>query len=148
MTKPAQLRELDDDELERRLEEGVAEYFNLRFQVVTGQLDNTSRIREVRREIARIKTILREREIALAEELERGEATAQDDVAPEAPPFEEPGWRRRGRRRRAAGEAAAGRAVDEAEGGGGAGDGAAEAGAAGPETEGADAFEDAGEEER
>ena len=68
MTKAsAELRDLDDTELETRLAETKAELFNLRFANVTGQLDNSARLGEVRRDIARIKTLLREREIAAAE---------------------------------------------------------------------------------
>ena len=63
----ANLRDLDDTELETRLAESKVELFNLRFANVTGQLDNSARLREVRRDIARIKTLLREREIAAAE---------------------------------------------------------------------------------
>ena len=63
----AELRDLDDTELETRLAESKAELFNLRFANVTGQLDNSARLGEVRRDIARIKTLLREREIAAAE---------------------------------------------------------------------------------
>jgi large subunit ribosomal protein L29 len=63
----ADLRDLDDTELETRLTESKAELFNLRFANVTGQLDNAARLGQVRREIARIKTLLREREIAAAE---------------------------------------------------------------------------------
>jgi len=63
----AAVRELSDGELESRLGEVKQELFNLRFQNVTGQLDNSSRISHVKREVARIETILREREIAAAE---------------------------------------------------------------------------------
>ncbi|MCC6339128.1 MAG: 50S ribosomal protein L29 [Acidimicrobiia bacterium] len=63
----APLRELDDSELIRRLAEAKEEHFNLRFQHATGQLDNTRRLGQVRREIARVRTLLREREIAAAE---------------------------------------------------------------------------------
>ncbi|MGH9040089.1 MAG: 50S ribosomal protein L29 [Acidimicrobiia bacterium] len=63
----AELRDLDETELETRLAETKAELFNLRFANVTGQLDNSARLGQVRREIARIKTLLREREIAAAE---------------------------------------------------------------------------------
>jgi large subunit ribosomal protein L29 len=65
----AQLRELSDEELASRLAEARQELFNLRFQHATGQLDNTARLGQVRREIARIQTLLREREIAAAEAL-------------------------------------------------------------------------------
>jgi large subunit ribosomal protein L29 len=68
--KAAPLRDLNDDDLAQRLGESSEELFNLRFQNVTGQLDNSSRIGQVRREIARINTLLREREIAAAEDLE------------------------------------------------------------------------------
>jgi len=63
----AELREMDDDELVTRLVEARQELFNFRFQHVTGQLDNYARLGEVRKEIARINTLLREREIAAAE---------------------------------------------------------------------------------
>ena len=63
-----ELRELNDTELEHRLGESKEELFNLRFQNATGQLDNVARLPQVRREIARIETLLREREIAAAEE--------------------------------------------------------------------------------
>ena len=61
MTKAAELRELDDDELETQLDEARKELFNLRFQLATGRLDNVTRIRTVRREIARLLTLQRER---------------------------------------------------------------------------------------
>ncbi|MDP9441611.1 MAG: 50S ribosomal protein L29 [Actinomycetota bacterium] len=67
MAKASELRELADTELEGRLGEAKQELFNLRFQNATGQLDNSARITQVRRDVARIETILREREIALAE---------------------------------------------------------------------------------
>ena len=70
MSKATELRELNDPELSHRLGEAKEELFNLRFQNATGQLDNSSRISEVRRDVARIETLLREREIAAAEELE------------------------------------------------------------------------------
>jgi large subunit ribosomal protein L29 len=62
----AELRELHDDELETRLREAKEELFNLRFQMATGQLDNNRRLRTVRRDIARIYTILHERELGLS----------------------------------------------------------------------------------
>ena len=69
--KPAaQIRELADAELETRLVEAKQELFNLRFQNVTGQLDNSARIGQVRKDVARIETILRQREIAAAEATE------------------------------------------------------------------------------
>jgi large subunit ribosomal protein L29 len=65
-TTPAEFRELHDDELETRLREAKEELFNLRFQMATGQLDNNRRLRTVRHDIARIYTILRERELGLS----------------------------------------------------------------------------------
>ena len=74
MTKAAaELRELNDTELEHRLGEAKEELFNLRFQNATGQLDNIARIPQVRHEVARIETLLREREITAAEQLETQE---------------------------------------------------------------------------
>ena len=67
MTRSSELRELNDGELLERLAEAKDEHFNLRFQLVTGQLDNTARLGQVKREIARLATLLREREIAAAE---------------------------------------------------------------------------------
>ena len=64
-SKAAELRELPDDELVARIESSKEELFNLRFQLATGQLDSPTRIKEVRHEVARIATVLREREIEL-----------------------------------------------------------------------------------
>lgn len=61
-----ELRELTDEELAERLRESKEELFNLRFQMATGQLNNNRRLRTVRQEIARIYTVLRERELGLA----------------------------------------------------------------------------------
>jgi large subunit ribosomal protein L29 len=58
-----ELRELADDELMIRLEEAKEELFNLRFQLATGQLDTPTRIKQVRHDIARMATVLREREL-------------------------------------------------------------------------------------
>ncbi|HZN13462.1 MAG TPA: 50S ribosomal protein L29 [Acidimicrobiales bacterium] len=69
-TKQAtELRVLDTGELESRLVETKAELFNLRFKHVTGELPNMARLGDLRREIARIHTLLREREIAEFEAL-------------------------------------------------------------------------------
>ena len=65
----ADLRGCDEAELLTRLAEAKQTLFNLRFQLVTGQADNPSRIREVKKDVARIHTILREREIEAAEAL-------------------------------------------------------------------------------
>jgi large subunit ribosomal protein L29 len=64
-TDANELRGLTDDELETRLREGKEELFNLRFQVATGQLDNNRRLHTVRRDIARIYTVMRERELGI-----------------------------------------------------------------------------------
>jgi large subunit ribosomal protein L29 len=66
-SKATELRDADETELENRLAEAKQEMFNLRFQIVTGQLDNSARIQLVRRDIARILTVLREKEIEAAE---------------------------------------------------------------------------------
>jgi len=67
MPTASELRELDDDELEARLTEYRREMLNLRFQLATGQLDNFVRLSVVRKDVARVLTVLRDREIALAE---------------------------------------------------------------------------------
>jgi large subunit ribosomal protein L29 len=63
----AELRRLGDGELLGRLGEARRELFNLRFQLATGQLDNSARLGAVKKDIARLSTFLREREIAAAE---------------------------------------------------------------------------------
>jgi large subunit ribosomal protein L29 len=67
-----ELRRLGDGELLGRLGEARRELFNLRFQLATGQLDNSARLGAVRKDIARLSTFMREREIAAAEALEKG----------------------------------------------------------------------------
>jgi large subunit ribosomal protein L29 len=74
MTKVADFAALGDEELVHRLADARKELFNLRFQFATGQLDSSSRLKEVRRDIARMLTVLREREIAAAEALQGSEA--------------------------------------------------------------------------
>ncbi len=61
------MREMTEVELNSELAKMKKELFNLRFQHVTGQLENPVKMREVKREIARVKTILREKELAKAE---------------------------------------------------------------------------------
>ena len=74
-TSPAaELRELTDEELVTKLREAKEELFNLRFQMATCQLDNNRRLRTVRHEIARIYTVLRERELGLASGPDAGDA--------------------------------------------------------------------------
>ena len=63
MSLAAELRTLPDDELISRMESAKEELFNLRFQLATGQLDNTALIKQLRREVARVSTVMREREI-------------------------------------------------------------------------------------
>ena len=62
-----ELRDLSDDELLDRLGEVKQDVFTLRFQIATGQAENTTLLRIAKRDVARIHTILREREIAAAE---------------------------------------------------------------------------------
>jgi large subunit ribosomal protein L29 len=64
-TQVGELRNLDDAELTTKLREAKEELFNLRFQGATGQLENHGRLRAVRKDIARIYTILRERELGI-----------------------------------------------------------------------------------
>ena len=66
MIKASELRDLTDDELDHRLAESRQELFNLRFQSVTGALENSARLKLAKREIARILTVVTEREAAKA----------------------------------------------------------------------------------
>jgi large subunit ribosomal protein L29 len=75
----AELRELTDDQLVERAESAKEELFNLRFQLATGQLDNSSAIKKVRHEIARIATVINQRDI----EARRTAAPATDAEAEE-----------------------------------------------------------------
>jgi large subunit ribosomal protein L29 len=75
MTKIKDLRDLNLDELDQKLVESKHELFNLRFQMATGKQDNSARLGQVRKDIARVATLLREREIAAAE-------AAADKVTP------------------------------------------------------------------
>ena len=65
-TPAHEFRELDNAELETRLKDAKEELFNLRFQHATGQLTNNRRLRTVRKDIARIYTVMRERELGLS----------------------------------------------------------------------------------
>jgi large subunit ribosomal protein L29 len=82
--KTAELRELTDGQLLERAESAKEELFNLRFQLATGQLDDSSSIKKVRHEIARIATLMRQRDIEAAR-------SAAIDAGPEAPGAEAPG---------------------------------------------------------
>jgi large subunit ribosomal protein L29 len=62
--KPTEIKELEDSDLLQKLKDTRAELFNLRFQLATGQLDNTGRIAIVKKDIARLHTELRARELA------------------------------------------------------------------------------------
>jgi len=62
-SKAAELRELPDEELHARIDSAKEELFNLRFQLATGALDNTARMKQLRHDVARLATVLREREI-------------------------------------------------------------------------------------
>ena len=75
-TATTEVRGLDDGELLVRLREAKEELFNLRFQVATGQLDNNRRLHTVRKDIARIYTVMRERELGIVR-------TFSDDAAGE-----------------------------------------------------------------
>lgn len=68
--KAAELRDLPYEELQEKLADSKEELFNLRFQLATNQLDNTARMTDVRRDIARIATALREQEIEAFHEME------------------------------------------------------------------------------
>ena len=61
--KPAEIRELSAEDLTAKLKEAREELFNLRFQLATSQLDNTARVRQVKKDIARIQTEMRAREL-------------------------------------------------------------------------------------
>ena len=63
---PKEIRKLSDAELDEKLKETRAELMNLRFQMATSQLDNTARVKQVKKDIARIQTEMRAREIAAA----------------------------------------------------------------------------------
>jgi len=67
--KAKEVRQLSGKELNSKLLELKSELFNLRFQLATGQLDNPLRIKVVRKDIARVKTILRERELGIRKEV-------------------------------------------------------------------------------
>ena len=110
MVEAAEIAEYDTEELERQLGESRRELFNLRFQLATGQLDNFSRITHVRKDVARMMTELRIREIAEAEGM------AMDDL-----PAHQAAARRRsedealGRSRTTAAERRAARAAEESD---------------------------------
>lgn len=63
--KVRELREMSDEELRKKLAESKDELFRLRFQHATGQLDNPMKLKDVKRRIARLKTVMRERELGI-----------------------------------------------------------------------------------
>jgi large subunit ribosomal protein L29 len=77
----AELRNLSRSELLEKLGEAKEELFNLRFQAATGQLESHGRLRAVRKEIARIYTVLTERSLGITEEVEEAEASAEAEEA-------------------------------------------------------------------
>jgi large subunit ribosomal protein L29 len=77
MLRIAEIRAMTDAELAARIQEGHQELFNLRFQRATGNLSNPMRFRHVRKDLARIKTVIRERE--LEAELVKQSATADEE---------------------------------------------------------------------
>jgi large subunit ribosomal protein L29 len=77
MPTAVELRELEDEELEARLAEYRRELLNLRFQLATGQLDNHARLNQVKKDVARVLTLLRDREIAVAEGRDAGPVVAE-----------------------------------------------------------------------
>jgi large subunit ribosomal protein L29 len=76
-TKVSELRELNDEELVVKLREAKEELFRLRFQSATGQLENNSRLKAVRKDIARVYTLMRERELGI-------DMVVEPDVADES----------------------------------------------------------------
>ena len=82
MATAKELRDMPDDELLTRLEAAKEELFNLRFQFATSQLDNPRRIKQVRHDVARILTLLRER--STEEEMERAVARADQEALAES----------------------------------------------------------------
>jgi large subunit ribosomal protein L29 len=96
MNKVQEIRDLPDDALIERLESLKEELFNLRFQLATGQLDNPMRIKDVRHEVARILTVLRERQ---DEGSSNEEGSSSEALAPVG------GSAKRGRRRQREDEA-------------------------------------------
>ncbi|CAO5175543.1 Large ribosomal subunit protein uL29 [Frankia sp. AiPs1] len=79
-----ELRGLSGEELVDKLREGKEELFNLRFQAATGQLTNNRRLRAVRRDIAKIYTVMRERELGITEDPALAAGTADDDATERA----------------------------------------------------------------
>ncbi len=91
-SKTAELRELTDEQLIERAESAKEELFNLRFQLATGQLDDSSSIKKVRHEIARIATVMSQRDIEAAREATTGAGPGAPGMDAESgAPATEPG---------------------------------------------------------
>ena len=121
--KTAELRELPSEELQTRLDEVKEELFNLRFQHATGQLENYSRLGQLRKDVARLRSIQRERELGIGhepepEEVERGRRRRQrEKEEADAEPRRRRGLRRgRGEEEEAATNEASEETAGEAEG--------------------------------
>lgn len=67
MVKAREIKEMSDVELKKSLDDSKDELFKLKFQLATGQLDNPMRIKEVKRDIARVRTIMRQKELGIAQ---------------------------------------------------------------------------------
>ena len=78
-SKAAELRDLTDEQLLERAESAKEELFNLRFQLATGQLDDSSMIKKLRHDVARIATVIRERAIEEKAIADADEATAEEE---------------------------------------------------------------------
>jgi large subunit ribosomal protein L29 len=81
--KAHELDEMNATDLEARLREAKEELFNLRFQAATGQLESHGRLRTVKKDIARIYTVVRERELGIRSDPDAGEADTADDTPSE-----------------------------------------------------------------
>jgi large subunit ribosomal protein L29 len=81
--KAHELDEMNATDLEARLREAKEELFNLRFQAATGQLESHGRLRTVKKDIARIYTVVRERELGIRSDPDSGEADTADDTPSE-----------------------------------------------------------------
>ena len=77
--RAAEIRRLSPEELTQRLDDSADDLFRLRFQLISGQLQNHRRIRQIRREIARIKTIIRERELQINQAMNEEEGTPTEE---------------------------------------------------------------------
>ena len=77
--RTAEMRRLSVEELAQRLSDSADDLFRLRFQLISGQLQNHKRIRDVKREIARIKTIIRERELYINQALTDEESAPAEE---------------------------------------------------------------------